>query len=159
LFVVAATVVALLLAAGCGSSGSDSSEVTVQTGSLSKAEFVKKAADICKAARNEFVVKYTGFVEAHKSDLGDEQKEKELAGELIETILAPNVEGQVEQISELGAPNAYAPEAASFLNALEKRVEELEENPAGLAATPYPFKKAEDVAAKVGMKGCSESFS
>lgn len=157
LFVVAATVAALLLVAGCGSSGSD--EVTVQSGSLSKAAFVKKADAICEAARNEFVVKYTGFVEAHKSDLGDEQKEKALAEELIETLLAPNVEGQVEEISELGAPSAYAPEATSFLIALEKRVDELKENPAGLAATPYPFKKAEDVAAKVGMKGCAESFS
>jgi hypothetical protein len=28
-----------------------------------------------------------------------------------------------------------------------------------LIASPYPFKKAEDVAKRVGLQGCSESFS
>jgi hypothetical protein len=160
LLVVVATVAALLIVAGCGGSGDSSggSEVTAQTGSLSKDEFVKKADAICEAARTEFLAKYTSFVEAHKADIGNAQKEKELIGEMVETLLAPNIEGQVEQISELGAPNAYAPEATSFLSALQKRVDELQGNPTEVSATPYPFKKAEDIAAKAGMKGCAESF-
>jgi hypothetical protein len=157
LFVVAATVAALLLAIGCGSSSDP--EVTVQTGSLSKAEFVKKADAICEAARTEFIAKYSAFFKAHESDLGNKQKEEELLSEMLETLLAPNVEGQVKQISTLGAPQAYVPEVASFLNELEKRLEEGRDEPFGLTATPYPFKKAENVAAKVGMKGCAESFS
>lgn len=158
-FVVATVVAALLLAAGCGSSDSSGSdEVTVQTGSLSKAEFVKKADSICEAARSEFLTKYTSFVEGHKSDIGDEQKEVALLGEVVDSYLAPSVEKQVEQISELGAPKAYAPEVASFLNALQKRTEEARDEPTGVTKTPYPFKKAENIAAKVGMKGCAESF-
>lgn len=158
LFVVAAAVAALLFAAGCGSSDSGSNEVTVQTGSLSKAEFVKKADAICEGARTEFLAQYTNFVKAHKSDIGDKQKEEELLSEVVDSYLSPSVEGQIEKISELGAPKAYAAEVASFLKALQKRVEEASDDPAAVTATPYPFKKAEDIAKKAGMQGCSESF-
>lgn len=159
LCVAVAIIAALLLAAGCGSDSSGDSEVTVQTGSLSKAEFIKKADAICEAARTEFLTKFTAFFKAHESDLGDKQKEEAFFSEMLETILGPNIEGEVEQMSTLGAPKAYAAEVASFLNALQKRIDEAHEDPTGLTGTPYPFKKAEDAAAKVGMQGCSESFS
>ena len=155
-FLLTAGLAALLLAGGCGSS--DSKEVTVQAGSLSKAEFIEKANTICKAARSEFVSKYESFFQAHKSELGSKGQEEKLLSELLETLLAPNVEGQIERISELGAPKDYAPEAAAFLNALQTRLEEAHDDPTGLTATPFPFKKAENVAAKAGLKGCAESF-
>lgn len=155
---LAATGAALVLAVGCGSS-SGGSEVTVQTGALSKAEFIAKADAICKAARTEFIAKYTRFVTAHKSELGDEQKEKELLGEVLESLLAPNVEGQIKQIGKLGAPSDYAPEATSFLEALQTRLDEAKEDPTKLTATPFPFKQAETIAGKIGMNGCAESFS
>jgi len=157
LFIAAGIIAMLLLATGCGSSSDP--EVTVQTGSLSKAEFVKKADAICEAARSEFIAKYIPFLKAHESSLGDKQKEKELLSEMLETLLAPNVEGQVTRISTLGAPKAYAPEVTPFLNELEKRLDEGRDDPFGLTATPFPFKKAENIAAKAGMKGCAESFS
>jgi hypothetical protein len=161
LFVIAATVAALLLAAGCGSSsnGSSSDEVTVQTGSLSKAEFAKKADAICKAARTEFLAKYTSFFKAHESEFGNAKEQKALLGELVETLLVPNIEGEVKQIGELGAPKAYAPEVASFLDALQKRLGEARDEPTVLTATATPFEKAERAAAKAEMQGCSESFS
>jgi hypothetical protein len=158
LFVVVATIAALLLATGCGG-GSSNSEVTVQTGSLSKAEFVKKADAICEAARTEFLAMYSAFLKAHSSEVNSAQSQEALFTEMVETILSPNIEGQIEQISELGAPTDYAPKATSFLNALQKRIDEASEDPAGLTTTAFPFKKAEDVAKGVGMNGCAESFS
>jgi hypothetical protein len=148
----------LFLVAGCGSSSSGDDEVTVQTGSLSKAEFIEKADTICKEARSEFVSKYESFIKTRKSELGDKEKEEELLSEVLETILAPNVEGQIERISDLGAPKDYAPEAAAFLNALQTRVEEARDEPNELTASPFPFKKAENIAAKAGLKVCAESF-
>lgn len=149
----------LLLAAGCGGSSSEDHEVTVQTGSLSKAAFIEKADAICEAARTEFLARYQSFVRAHESSLGNKQAEEEFLAEMLEKLLAPNIEGQIAQIGKLGAPKAYAPEAASFLNALQTRIDEARSDPTGLTATPYAFKKAENTAAKVGLKGCSESYS
>ncbi|HEX3324204.1 MAG TPA: hypothetical protein VHR65_03570 [Solirubrobacterales bacterium] len=153
---VIATLAALLLAIGCGSS--NGGEITVQTGSLSKAEFIEKADAICKAARTEFLAKYTSFVQTHKSDIGKAQKEAALRSEALETIISPNFEGEIDQISKLGAPSDYAPEAASFLNTLQQRLDEVHEDPAELNATLYPFKKAENVAKAAGLEVCAESF-
>jgi hypothetical protein len=154
-----ATLTALLFAVGCGSSGSE--EVTVQTGSLSKAEFIKKADAICEAARSEFLAKLSRFFKVHEKTLvNDPAESKEvLLPEVLESLLQPNIEGQVEQISTLGAPKDYAPEVADFLNALQDRMDKALENPPGFTTTPTPFVVAENIARRVALKGCSESFS
>ncbi len=156
LFVVAATIAALLFAIGCGSSSD--AEVAVQTGSLSKAEFIEKADAICQTTRDEFLTKYTAFFKAHKSDFGNKQKEKALLGEMVETLLTAHVEGKIDQISKLGAPDDFAPEATAFLDALQTRLGEVRENPVELTATSDPFIKAEEAARKAGMDGCAESL-
>jgi len=156
-FLLLATLAALVSAAGCGSSSSD--EVTVQTGSLSKTEFIKKADAICEAARTEFLAKYSRYVEEHKSDIVDPQKKDEVLNDILDSILAPNVEGEIVQISKLGAPKDYAPEVAAFLNALQKRLDKAQENPDGLTTTTNPFVVAENVARRAAMNGCAGSFS
>src|SRR5262245_18233140 len=106
--VLITTLATLLAASGCGSSGSD--EVTVRTGSITKAEFIAKADAVCKAARDEFRAQYTSFLKAHQSAIGNKQKEEALFGEYLESILSPNIEGQIEQISKIGAPKDYRSE-------------------------------------------------
>jgi ABC-type Fe3+-hydroxamate transport system substrate-binding protein len=157
LLLLIAALAALLAVAGCGSSGSD--EITVQTGSLSKTDFIAKADAVCKAARTEFLAKFETFAKAHESELTRGTVADKLLSEILEVILAPNVEGQIEQISKLGAPKSYAPEAAAFLNALQKRLDEASKEPSLLNASPFVFKNAEEVARRAGMNGCAESFS
>lgn len=157
IFGLAAVLAMLLVAAGCGSSNSNA--VTVETGSLSKAEFIEKADAICKAARSEFLAKYQQYVTAHRSEFESRQNEAAVLGEVLESVLGPNIEGQIEQIGKLGAPSGYAPQVEAFLKALQTRVDEAQGDPTGLTATATPFEKAEDAAKRAGMKGCSESFS
>lgn len=154
---LAAAVLALAVAAGCGGSGED--EVAVQTGSLPKAKFIEKADAICEAARTEFLAKYTNFAEAHQEDITDAKKQEAVLTEVLESLLAPNVEAQVKQIGELGAPSDYVPQVETFLDALEERLDEAADDPSGLTSTPTPFKRAEDAARQAGMYGCAESFS
>ena len=154
-FSLATTLVGLAFAVGCGSSGSD--EVTVQTGSLSKAEFIAKADAICKAARTEFLAKFEGFAKSH--EIGNKAKEEATFDELLDSLVEPNVEGEIAKISVLGASEEYAPEVEAFLSALQERLDKASEEPTNLSATPYPFKEAEDTARKAGMNGCAESFS
>lgn len=161
-FLLAISALAVLLAVtGCGSSGSDDTTVAVavQTGSLSKAEFIKKADAICEAARTEFLAKFKSFANAHVAEFSDPKQREAAFTKVLESNLNPNIEDQIEQISKLGAPGSYAPEVEAFLMALQKRLAKAEEDPLSLISTPYPFKKAEEVAKKAGMQGCSESFS
>jgi hypothetical protein len=148
-----------LIAAGCGGGGGGSGEITVQTGSLSKAEFIKRADAICSAARTEFLAEYTSFYKANESALEDAQKEPAVMKEALETIVTPNYDGEIEKISALGAPSDYAPKVTAFLKSVQRRLDEVHEHPAELLATPYPFKEPEDVAKAAGLQGCAESFS
>jgi ABC-type Fe3+-hydroxamate transport system substrate-binding protein len=151
-----AALAALLTVAGCGGSSGD--EVTVQTGSLSKTDFIAKADAVCKAARTEFIAKFEAFGKAHKSELSRGTVADKVLSEILEVVVIPNFEGQIEQISKLGAPKSYAPEAAAFLNALQKRLDEAGNDPSLLNSSPFPFKNAEEVARRAGMNGCAESF-
>jgi len=159
--VLLAAMLAGLLIAGCGGS-SDSTTVTVQTGSLSKAAFVEKADAICKAARTEFLAKYENLLKAHKSELftKDATKEKQEAviDEVVESVLTPNMEGEIAKIGKLGAPKSYAPEVTAFLEAIQTKLEEVQDDHSALGSTQFPFKKAEDVARRAGLYGCAESF-
>jgi hypothetical protein len=158
--VVAAAVAAFLLAAGCGGgSGNTGSttvgEITVQTGSLSKDEFVAKANEICRTARKEFNSEYEKFL---NSPQGKQGSQSALIKEVVELFFLPHFEKEIEQISELGAPQDYAAEAASYMNALKKQLDQAKENPPGVL-TSGVFQKPIAVARKAGLNGCAESLS
>lgn len=148
-----------LFSAGCGGSDSSASggEVTVTTGSLSKAEFVKRADAICKEAREKFTREYTAF--AKKVQRTSKTAQEAASGELIEDILIPNFQKDVDEISALGAPKGDEEKVAAFLNALQQQLEEIHERPKILETTVTPLAKAEKLAKTYGLTGCAESFS
>src|SRR3954452_9737992 len=117
-----AALVALLFVVGCG--GTSDPEITVQSGALSKNEFTEKADAICKAARTEFLAKFTSFAKANKSTLLSENSAEQKAGlaELIDSVLTPNIEGEIANVGELGAPKASVPHAADLLSALQEKL-------------------------------------
>lgn len=159
-FVLAATLAVVVVAGGCGGSDSSSAnEVTVQTGSLSKAEFIKRANAICEAVRSRFLREYVAFYEQKKPKLTGAPQGAWLS-EVVEAVLLPNYEQRmIGEISVLGAPASEEQEVASFLNSLQQRLDEVHQNPAELTKSPYPFAKPARVAKKYGLTGCAGSFS
>src|SRR5215208_5208570 len=119
LFAIAATGLALLLAAGCGDSGDDSAtgssgdttesssgntaEITVDTGSLSKAAFIKKVEPICRQAMEKFQGQLGAVYEGSRDN---PRKPTELSAEeeYFETDFAETFEDMIDRISALGAP-------------------------------------------------------
>jgi hypothetical protein len=155
-FVLAAALAAVLIAGGCGGSDSASGgEVTVQTGSLSKAEFIKRADAICAAARSQFTREYTAFLrrELPKSSNSDQSA---LQSELVDAILIPNFGKDVDEISALGAPKGDEAAVVSFLNALQQRLDELGEKPSEL--NNEMFVKPAKLAKAYGLTGCVKSL-
>jgi len=154
-----AALLAILLAAGCGSSG-DSAEVTVETGTLSKADFIERADDICTSARTQFQTEYAAFLKAHKSQVLSTANQEELVEKLVDEIFLPNYEKQVEEISALGAPEGnFEQEVAVFIEEFQRRLGEVHDHPPIIAASPFPFEKVAEVARKTGLIKCAESFS
>lgn len=149
--------VGTILLSGCGG-GSDGS-VTVETGSLSKAEFVNRANAICTAVRNRFTREYEDFVKNGRK--GHSAKtESEFLHETIEKLVVPDYEKQmIGVIAKLGVPPDYAPKVTSFLEALKQRLVEIEDEPKKLIQTAFPFVAASRAAEAAGLEGCANSFS
>lgn len=157
--VMAAAIAALLLAAGCGGGSNDAGsttvgDITVQTGSFSEDEFKEKADKLCKEARREFSGKYSQFLAAH-----EQEPQPVLIKNVVKAIVLPHFEKEIQQISELGAPQNYASEVGSYLNALKQRIDEGQTDPVGLIMTPNTFKEATALAKKAGLNGCAESLN
>jgi hypothetical protein len=152
-----AAVATLLLVAGCGGSSSGGDTVTVQAGSLSKDQFIERADAICEATRNEIVAKYSGFWQKNKSSIGNPDKEEALFPDFLESVLAPGIEKEIKQISEIGAPKAYKAEVTAVLTAFQEKLDEVRADPTILKQELYPFQKAATAAERAGMTGCSRT--
>lgn len=152
---------AALVVSGCGgdSSGTSASEVTVETGSLTKAEFAQRADAICSAVRSQFGREYTAQVR-NAGKLATQGDQEAFLEETIQKLVLPNYEkGVVDRIATLGAPAGYAPQVSEFLEALQQRLAEIDEEPKKLINTAFPFSKASKAAEAAGLEGCANSFS
>jgi hypothetical protein len=148
-----------MVGAGCsggGEGGRPAASASLETGSLSKGQFIVRADAICKAARNQFNKEYVAsYKKANPSSTDDERSWLE---KMIETILLPNYEKRIDEIKSLGAPRGDKKEVGAFLDALQHRLQEFQEEPSELTKTAYPFKSVTKVAAAYGLKGCAESL-
>jgi hypothetical protein len=138
-----------MIVAGCGG-GSDSSS----SSSLTKAQFIKQADAICEKgnkASNEEVEEF-----AKENNVNTSKPTKEQQEEVIAQVVAPNVQGQVEEISDLGAPEGDEKKIDAMVGAVEEGVEELESNPSALIEGKNPLSKGSKLAKEYGLKTCGE---
>lgn len=159
LLLVIATAAALFAAAGCGdddseAGGSSSGEVTIESGDLSKEEFVKEADAICLKTKEDFLDGFSGLV---KASTGKESP-KEQSEVVVNTLLLPGYEDMIDEISTLGVPSEAEAEALAFLVALDKDLDVVEEDPFKGLNQLSPFDKSAAAAKKAGLKGCEDSL-
>jgi hypothetical protein len=158
-FVLGVAIAVAALATGCGSSGSGGStesvgsgEITVETGSLSKADFITRADAICAQSRTELEHKYGAILKVNGSSQGG------VADEIVNEALVPAYEQQIDEISALGAPSGDEKEVTAYLEAIQLGLEEAQANPAKTVQRLTPFGKAIIRAKAYGLKGCAESL-
>lgn len=163
---LAITLIALLFVWGCG--GDDNADrtantgdqITVETGSLTKAAFVERADEICRARSERVEAQFNVFLKRH-ADLGSSQAEQGAAAtEVVETIYLPAGEEQIDQISSLGAPAGDEQLVISILKAIRKGMEEAEDHPLrfvrALSIDYKPFAEAERLASAYGFTDCGK---
>ncbi len=138
--------------AGCGSSSSSD-----ETASLTKTQFVAQADAICKKGNAEIESEVEAFQEENGLGENDEPSKAQQA-ELSETILAPNVKNQAEEIRALEAPSGDEGEITAMLDALDEGVEEVEANPQAPFESNQasPFGPANKMAKEYGLKVCGQ---
>lgn len=165
-FLLMGALLALFLAAGCGSDSSTAGsgnevtagqEVTVEAGSLSKAAFIKQADAICLKTRAEFDKSFNNFINEAPSTKSTKKLE-ETIGDVANTILLPVYNKMTTEISTLGAPSGDEAEIEAFLNALQERLAAIQDKPTELSGSSA-FKEVQRLASAYGLDGCAESFS
>ena len=144
---LAALVAISVIVAGCGSDSSSSS-------SLSKAEFIKQADKICEKGDEENEAEVEKFVEDNNVNTSKPTKKQQ--EEVITEVVAPNVQGQIEKIDALGAPEGDEKKIEAMVGAVEEGVEELEAEPAKLVEGKNPLAKGSKLAKEYGLKTCGQ---
>jgi hypothetical protein len=157
-----AFVIALVVLASAGGCGDDSegdangADITVETGSLSKAQFIDRVDSICKEVRRKFNREFIAFaarVEANASETESQGRAK-----LIRTILIPAYEDLIQQVSDLGAPSGDETRVSEFLDSMQGTLDEADADPQGFFATSNPFRNPAKLAVAYGLTGCARSL-
>jgi hypothetical protein len=148
-FVVAATIIALVVA-GCGSGG-DSSTATVP---ISKAVFIKKVDAVCKNGTERMQRAVLKFLKQ-----GRELKRPSTAEsvKLVGTVIVPSVQQEIKEIKALGVPSGDEEKVEAIVGALEEGVETAEDDPQAVVkgSSDVIFGIAGRIAGEYGIAGCS----
>jgi hypothetical protein len=152
----ACAMAAAISANGCG--GSSSGAVEVQTGSLSKAEFIKKADAVCTRNQERAGQELAGYMEKHHVRVSG-QLPKGVAAGLLGAVIEPAYQREIAEISELGAPDKDAEKVAAMLEAMEADLAKAQRDPAGAFSRHELVPTAGELARAYGLSGCGELWT
>jgi hypothetical protein len=135
--------------AGCG--GGDDSATS---GSLTKAEFIKKADAICEKGNDSINTEVDEF--AKEKGTTPEKMTKEQQEEFVEQVVAEDIRSQAEEIGDLGAPSGDEKQIEAMVEAVEDGAGEIEEEPKVLFGKSNPLAEGTKLAKEYGLKVCGE---
>jgi len=143
---------------GCGDSSdgeaSTNAEVAVETGSLSKAQFVQQADRICQRGRLKLEKDYVQYATKRVKVKRFKEFERKYGTEFMAEILVPAYEGQIERIRSLGIPVTDKDEVSAVLTAIQQALPAAEDNPTKFLHGEDPFAKASKLARAYGFTVC-----
>jgi hypothetical protein len=144
---IAALLVAALLA-GCGGGGDESS-----TGSISKAEFIKKASVVCKKGTERLQHAVFKFLR-HGRELRRPSNSESVR--LIGTVIVPSVRQEIKEFKALGVPSGDEEKVDAMVGALEEGAETAENDPQAVVkgSSDVVFGIASRIATEYGIKAC-----
>lgn len=149
LIVLLAGVLSLgLLVAGCGG-GSDEEGLT-------KAEFIKQADAICEQANEALEGETKDYAEENGIPI-DREPSDEVKEELVVEVIVPNVEGQAEEISALGAPSGDEETIDELVEGIETAAGETADDPSTvIEGDEAAFAEVNKLASDYGLKVCGD---
>lgn len=135
-----------LALAACGGSSDES------TTALTKAEFLKQGNAICSKGNEE--IGKAAEKEFPRSGGRPSQKEME---QFTSQTIVPDLESQIQQISELPAPEGDEEKVEAIVEEAEASLDKLKEDPSLVTSegSENPFAKANELAGEYGLKVCA----
>jgi hypothetical protein len=157
---VSAAIAAVLAFAGCGGSDSSSAAsegITVQTASVSKGQFIKKADAICAASKRKLEVALASYFKTGKRP-SNEAEQNAWVKKYASTVLLPNYEKRIDELSAAGAPSADQSEVTAILESLQHSLDKIRQDPIKTSSDGTIFVKPAKLASGYGLSGCAETF-
>lgn len=149
--VLMATLVVGVCAAGCGSSSNSTSTET--TAAISKAEFVAKGNAVCVKGEKAQEAEINAYFKEH--GLKNKKPSKAQEAELVETVLVPNIQSQINGVKALGAPSGEEQQVSSALELSQQTLEKIEANPELAFGKKDTFAAAGKQLHALGLKECA----
>jgi hypothetical protein len=116
---------------------------------ISKPVFIEKASDICVTTARR--IGSESLVVIEESNI--ESINDEVEASLVEPILIPAFETEIEEIRALGTPKGDEAQIESILTAIQEIIDAAEEEPE-LVTRPKPYAAIEARAKSYGMSAC-----
>jgi hypothetical protein len=136
---------------GSGESEEESDGDSVAESSISKKQYVKQAEAVCKENDEQLQADFATFVRENEN-----AKDKSVYGVLVEEVIAPNLQAELEDLQELEVPEGSASRIEAILGAREESIEIAEEDPEAVIQNPEKvFGKASKLAGEYGLAGCA----
>jgi len=131
------------VAAGCGDDNGNGT--TTAAASISTADFVAQANQICKQGNAE--------LEKAGKQLGKSVNEAQLE-DFATNTLVPNVQGQIDQVKALGAPAGQESSVSQLIATVQADVDELKADPSKIK-NDHLFDDANRAANDLGLTECA----
>jgi len=139
----------LLIAVFLAACGDDEESEAAEP--LPKAEFVDQANEICEQGDTEI------DQAAEETFTGGRPSPEQIEGFASETLV-PSIQGQIDDIEALGAPEGDEEQIQEFLDKAQQALDELEADPSLLAASEGaqdPFAEVNQLADDYGLTACA----
>jgi hypothetical protein len=136
--------------AGCGSSSSTTTETTA---AITKAEFVTKGNAVCVKGEKAQEAEINAYIK--KNGLEKQKPTKAQNVEIVETVLAPNIQSQIDGVKALGAPSGEEQQVNSALELSQQTLEKIEANPELAFGKGNAFAAAGKQLHALGLKECA----
>jgi hypothetical protein len=149
LALMAALIVGVCVA-GCGSSSSTTTETTA---AITKAEFVAKGNAVCVKGEKAQEAEINAYIK--KNGLEKQKPTKAQNVEIVETVLAPNIQSQINGVKALGAPSGEERQVNSALELSQQTLEKIEANPELAFGKGNAFAAAGKQLHALGLKECA----
>lgn len=142
---------------GCGGDQDALVSNVAEMAPMTKAEFIRKADEICRKADVAQDDKGRVYLKKHAREL---KKLSPIAAEeeLIVAVILPSIKQQMKEMEALGAPQGEGRKLKSFVTGIEAGLERAEKHPYDVEweyPTQNPFFAVDEALRKYGFAYCS----
>jgi hypothetical protein len=148
--ILLAVTIALVLG-GCGG---DDDGGEIQTGDVTKGEYIAQANEICTRFDTQLSEAASAYFQ--ELDLGpNEQPSRDQIAQFAEAEVIPVVQDQIDELRDLEAPEGHAPQLTKIYDSAQEVIDEASENPA-ILGTGQPFAETDRLARDYGLTACDD---